>query len=335
MGRVGDEMRAGDDIQTGRKRVLLAKPRGYCAGVDRAVQTVEEALNLYGPPIYVRKQIVHNKHVVATLEKRGAIFVEEAEEVPEGAIVIFSAHGVAPEVYEQARERNLRAIDATCPLVTKVHNEAKRFAKEGYDILLIGHEGHEEVVGTAGEAPDHIQLVQNPDEADHVQVRDPEKVVWLSQTTLSVDETMETVARLRARLPLLESPPSDDICYATQNRQEAVKQIAPECDLLIVVGSRNSSNSMRLVEVALDAGARASYLVDYPEEIDPQWLAGVTTVGVTSGASVPEELVQLVLRYLAERGFTDVTEVATAEETLTFSLPQQLRKDLRAAARGA
>ena len=327
-------MRAGGGPGSGRKRVLLAKPRGYCAGVDRAVQTVEEALNLYGPPIYVRKQIVHNKHVVATLEERGAIFVEETDEVPEGAIVVFSAHGVAPEVYEQARQRNLRAIDATCPLVTKVHNEARRFAKEGYDILLIGHEGHEEVVGTSGEAPGHIQLVQNPQEADQIQVRDPEKVVWLSQTTLSVDETMETVERLRARLPLLASPPSDDICYATQNRQQVVKQIAPECDLVVVVGSRNSSNSMRLVEVALDAGARASYLVDYPEEIRPEWLEGVATVGVTSGASVPDELVMRVLDHLAARGFTDVTEVSAAEETLTFALPQQLKKDLRAAARG-
>src|SRR5215510_3510833 len=271
------------------KRVLLAKPRGYCAGVDRAVQTVEEALKLYGAPIYVRKQIVHNKHVVATLEKRGAIFVEENEEVPEGATVVFSAHGVAPEVYDQARERNLRAIDATCPLVTKVHNEARRFAAEDYDILLIGHEGHEEVIGTAGEAPAHVQLVDGPDGVDAVTVRDPAKVVWLSQTTLSVDETMETVARLRARLPLLQSPPSDDICYATQNRQAAVKEIAPQCDVVLVVGSRNSSNSVRLAEVALSAGAKASYLVDYADEISDAWLAGADTVGLTSGASVPDE----------------------------------------------
>ena len=314
------------------KRVLLAAPRGYCAGVDRAVQTVEEALKLYGPPIYVRKQIVHNKHVVKTLEKRGAVFVEENDEVPEGSIVIFSAHGVAPEVHEQARRRNLRAIDATCPLVTKVHNEAKRFAAQDYDILLIGHEGHEEVVGTAGEAPDHIQLVQGPEDVDRVKVRDPERVVWLSQTTLSVDETMETVDRLRTRLPLLQSPPSDDICYATQNRQQAVKQIAPECDVMIVVGSRNSSNSVRLVEVALDAGAPAGYLVDYADEIQDEWLADARTVGLSSGASVPEDLVQQVLAHLAQRGFTEVTEVRTAEERLTFSLPQELKRDLRAAA---
>jgi 4-hydroxy-3-methylbut-2-enyl diphosphate reductase len=312
--------------------VLLAKPRGYCAGVDRAVQTVEEALKLYGPPIYVRKQIVHNKHVVATLEAQGAVFVEETDEVPEGAIVIFSAHGVAPEVYEQAKRRSLRAIDATCPLVTKVHNEAKRFAREGYDILLIGHDGHEEVVGTSGEAPDHIQLVDGPDDVDRVAVRDSERVVWLSQTTLSVDETMETVERLKTRLPLLKAPPSDDICYATQNRQQVVKQIAPECDLVIVVGSRNSSNSVRLVEVARDAGARAAQLVDYAEEIDDEWLAGVRTVGLTSGASVPDELVMRVLDHLAERGFADVAEVTAADETLTFALPQQLKRDLRAAA---
>jgi 4-hydroxy-3-methylbut-2-enyl diphosphate reductase len=318
--------------ETDRKRVLLARPRGYCAGVDRAVQTVEEALRLYGPPVYVRKQIVHNRHVVATLEAQGAIFVEETDEVPEGAIVVFSAHGVAPEVYEQAKQRNLRAIDATCPLVTKVHNEARRFAREGYDILLIGHQGHEEVVGTSGEAPDHIQLVDGPDGVANVTVRDPERVVWLSQTTLSVDETMETVERLRTKLPLLQSPPSDDICYATQNRQQVVKQIAPDCDLVIVVGSRNSSNSVRLVEVALDAGARAAQLVDYATEIRDEWLAGVTTVGLTSGASVPDELVLQVLDHLAARGYADVAEVSTADETLTFALPQQLKRDLKAAA---
>jgi 4-hydroxy-3-methylbut-2-en-1-yl diphosphate reductase len=318
--------------ETHRKRVLLAKPRGYCAGVDRAVQTVEEALKLYGPPIYVRKQIVHNRHVVSTLEAQGAIFVEENDEVPEGAMVIFSAHGVAPEVYEQARQRNLRAIDATCPLVTKVHNEAKRFAAEGYDILLIGHEGHEEVVGTAGEAPDHVQLVDGPEAVDQVRVRDPEKVVWLSQTTLSVDETMQTVERLRTRLPLLQSPPSDDICYATSNRQDVVKRIAPECDLVIVVGSRNSSNSVRLVEVALGAGARAAHLVDFASEIADEWLEGVGTVGLTSGASVPDELVMQVLDHLAARGYADVAEVTTADETLTFALPRELKRDLKAAA---
>lgn len=315
-----------------RKRVLLAKPRGYCAGVDRAVQTVEEALKLYGPPIYVRKQIVHNRHVVSALEALGAIFVEENEEVPEGSIVIFSAHGVAPEVYQQAQARGLRAIDATCPLVTKVHQEAKRFAAEEYDILLIGHEGHEEVIGTAGEAPAHVQLVDGPDAVDRVSVRDPAKVVWLSQTTLSVDETMQTVDRLRERLPLLQSPPSDDICYATQNRQHVVREIAPQCDVVIVVGSRNSSNSVRLCEVALDAGARASYLVDYADEIRDGWLAGVTTVGLTSGASVPEELVMQVLDHLAERGFGEVAEVTTAQEKLVFSLPQELKRDMRAAA---
>jgi 4-hydroxy-3-methylbut-2-enyl diphosphate reductase len=313
--------------------VLLAKPRGYCAGVDRAVQTVEEALELYGPPIYVRKQIVHNKHVVSTLEARGAVFVEENEEVPEGATVIFSAHGVAPEVYEQAKARSLRAIDATCPLVTKVHHEARRFAADDYDILLIGHEGHEEVIGTAGEAPAHIQLVDGPDAVDEVTVRDPAKVVWLSQTTLSVDETMETVARLKTRLPLLQSPPSDDICYATQNRQHVVKEIAPQCDVVIVVGSRNSSNSVRLVEVALDAGARAGHLVDYAAEIRDEWLSEATTVGVTSGASVPDDLVMQVLDHLAERGFTDVSEITTAEERLIFSLPQDLKRDLKAAGR--
>jgi 4-hydroxy-3-methylbut-2-enyl diphosphate reductase len=312
--------------------VLLAKPRGYCAGVDRAVQTVEEALELYGPPIYVRKQIVHNKHVVSTLEARGAVFVEENDEVPEGAIVVFSAHGVAPEVYEQAKRRNLKAIDATCPLVTKVHQEARRFAADGYEILLIGHEGHEEVVGTAGEAPEHVRLVDGPDAADTVPVRDPDKVVWLSQTTLSVDETMETVARLKKRLPMLQAPPSDDICYATSNRQQVVKQIAPQCDVVIVVGSRNSSNSVRLAEVALTGGARASYLVDYAHEIEDDWLAGADTVGLTSGASVPDELVMQVLDHLAERGFDEVAEVTTATERLTFSLPQELKRDMRAAA---
>jgi 4-hydroxy-3-methylbut-2-enyl diphosphate reductase len=313
--------------------VLLAKPRGYCAGVDRAVQTVEEALKLYGAPIYVRKEIVHNKHVVTTLEAAGAVFVEENDEVPEGATVIFSAHGVAPEVYEQARVRNLKAIDATCPLVTKVHHEARRFAAEDYDILLIGHEGHEEVIGTAGEAPAHVQLVDGPEGADSVVVRDPAKVVWLSQTTLSVDETMETVARLKQRLPLLQSPPSDDICYATQNRQHVVKEIAPSCDVVIVVGSRNSSNSVRLREVALDAGARASYLIDYASEIDPAWLAEASTVGLTSGASVPEDLVSDVLDTLAGFGFTDVEEIVTADERLIFSLPQELKRDMRAAGR--
>jgi 4-hydroxy-3-methylbut-2-enyl diphosphate reductase len=314
-----------------RKRILLAKPRGYCAGVDRAVQTVEEALKLYGPPIYVRKQIVHNKHVVSTLSAKGAIFVEENDEVPEGAIVIFSAHGVAPEVHEQARQRGLRAIDATCPLVTKVHQEARRFAAEDYDILLIGHEGHEEVIGTAGEAPEHVQLVDGPDAVGKVTVRDPSKVVWLSQTTLSVDETMQTVELLRKRLPMLQSPPSDDICYATSNRQQVVKEIAPQCDVVLVVGSRNSSNSVRLVEVALAAGARAAYLIDYAHEIADEWIADATTVGLTSGASVPDELVMQVIDHLAERGFGEVAEFTTTQETLTFSLPQALKRDMRVA----
>ncbi len=311
------------------KRVLLAAPRGYCAGVDRAVVTVEKALELYGPPVYVRKEIVHNKHVVTTLQKRGAIFVDETQEVPEGATVIFSAHGVAPIVHDEARALSLKTIDATCPLVTKVHHEAVRFADEDYDILLIGHEGHEEVVGTAGEAPDHVTLVDGPDDVARVEVRDPSKVIWLSQTTLSVDETMETVSRLREKFPQLQDPPSDDICYATQNRQQAVRQIAPDTDLMIVVGSRNSSNSVRLVEVALEHGAAAGHLVDYADEIDPSWLEGVSTVGVTSGASVPEVLVRGVLAFLAERGYDDVQPVAAAEESVLFSLPHELRQDLK------
>jgi 4-hydroxy-3-methylbut-2-en-1-yl diphosphate reductase len=293
------------------------------------VQTVEKALELYGAPVYVRKQIVHNKHVVQTLEEQGAIFVEENAEVPEGSIVIFSAHGVAPEVHEQAAERRLRAIDATCPLVTKVHKEAVRFADEGYDILLIGHEGHEEVVGTTGEAPEHIKLVDGPEGVADVVVRDPARVAWLSQTTLSVDETVQTVAKLKERFPLLIDPPSDDICYATQNRQVAIKRIAGESDLVIVVGSTNSSNSVRLVEVALECGARASYLVDRAEEVDPAWFEGVTTIGVTSGASVPEELVDGVLVLLAEHGYDTVEEVRSAQEKLLFALPPELRKDLR------
>ncbi|MEV4577303.1 4-hydroxy-3-methylbut-2-enyl diphosphate reductase [Nonomuraea jabiensis] len=311
------------------RRVLVAKPRGYCAGVDRAVVAVEKALEQYGAPIYVRKQIVHNTHVVKTLEARGAIFVEETEEVPEGEIVVFSAHGVSPAVHDEARRRSLRTIDATCPLVTKVHNEARRFAGQDYDILLIGHEGHEEVEGTSGEAPDHIQLVDGLDAVDKVQVKDPSKLVWLSQTTLSVDETTETVARLKERFPTLIDPPSDDICYATQNRQVAVKEIAAEAQLVIVVGSENSSNSKRLVEVAKDYGAEASYLVDNATFIRDEWLEGVTTVGVTSGASVPEELVDEVLARLAQHGFDDVTQVESVQESMRFALPHELRKDLR------
>jgi len=315
------------------RAVLLAAPRGYCAGVDRAVITVEKALDLYGSPVYVRKQIVHNKHVVSTLEQRGAVFVEELDEVPAGATVVFSAHGVSPAVHAEAAERGLKTIDATCPLVTKVHHEAKRFAGDDYDILLIGHEGHEEVEGTSGEAPEHIQLVQGPGDVDKIVVRDPAKVAWLSQTTLSVDETMETVDAIRARFPELLDPPSDDICYATQNRQLAVKEISRGADLVIVVGSGNSSNSVRLVEVALEAGAKASYRVDDASEIDEAWLDGVDTVSVTSGASVPEELVDGVLDFLAERGYPDAKAVHTAEESLIFALPPELRRDLRAAGR--
>ena len=307
------------------RRVLLAKPRGYCAGVDRAVEAVEQALEQHGAPVYVRKQIVHNRHVVETLEARGAIFVDRTDEVPEGALLVFSAHGVSPAVRDEAHDRALRTIDATCPLVTKVHQEAKRFAREDFDILLVGHQGHEEVEGTAGEAPEHIQIVDSRADVESVAVRDPDKVVWLSQTTLSVDETMDTVRALRERFPTLQNPPSDDICYATQNRQIAVKAMASRCDLVIVVGSRNSSNSVRLVEVALSAGAGAAYLVDYAREIDEAWLDGVGTVGVTSGASVPEVLVRGVLEHLAERGWGTVEEITTAEESLVFSLPRELR----------
>ncbi|MFG2717429.1 4-hydroxy-3-methylbut-2-enyl diphosphate reductase [Streptomyces sp. NPDC048416] len=317
---------------TAARRVLLAAPRGYCAGVDRAVIAVEKALEQYGAPIYVRHEIVHNKYVVQTLEKKGAIFVEQTAEVPEGSIVMFSAHGVAPTVHAEAAERRLATIDATCPLVTKVHKEAVRYAKEDYDILLIGHEGHEEVIGTSGEAPDHITLVDGPDDVANVEVRDESKVVWLSQTTLSVDETMETVGALKNKFPNLLSPPSDDICYATQNRQVAVKKLAEDADLVIVVGSKNSSNSIRMVEVALDAGAPAAHLVDFADEIDEAWLAGVTTVGLTSGASVPDVLVDGVLEWLAQRGYGDVETVKTADESITFSLPKELRRDLRAEA---
>ncbi len=310
------------------KHVVVAAPRGYCAGVDRAVVTVEKALDVYGPPVYVRKQIVHNKHVVETLEQRGAIFVEELSEVPQGATVVFSAHGVSPAVHDEAAERALKTIDATCPLVTKVHHEAKRFAKQDLPIVLIGHEGHEEVEGTMGEAPEHMTLVQHPSDVDGLDLPTDKPIVWLSQTTLSVDETMETVDRLREKFPLLTNPPSDDICYATQNRQLAVKQIAAHSDLVIVVGSQNSSNSVRLVEVALEAGAKASYRVDNASEIDPAWLEGVLNVGVTSGASVPEELVDGVLEYLEAHGFPKAVEERLTEESLTFALPPELRKDL-------
>jgi len=311
----------------GQKRILLAAPRGYCAGVDRAVIAVEKALERYGAPVYVRKQIVHNIHVVRELEARGVIFVDEVAEVPEGATIVFSAHGVSPMVVQEAADKNLHAIDATCPLVTKVHREAVRFSGQDFHILLIGHDGHEEVEGTMGHAPDSTTLVNDPDEADTIEVPDVDNLIWLSQTTLSVDETMETVRRLRLRFPHLQDPPSDDICYATQNRQVAIKKIAADCDLVIVVGSENSSNSVRLVEVALEYGAKASYRVDYASEIRQEWLDGVATVGVTSGASVPEVLVEQTLADLADAGYVDVEEIRTAEEDLQFSLPKELRKD--------
>jgi 4-hydroxy-3-methylbut-2-enyl diphosphate reductase len=313
------------------KRVLLAAPRGYCAGVDRAVITVEKALALYGAPVYVRKQIVHNVHVVASLEAKGAIFVDETDEVPEGKTVVFSAHGVSPLVHEQAAARDLKTIDATCPLVTKVHHEVRRFASEGSEILLIGHHDHEEVEGTAGEAVGQVRIVDGLEGARTVQPTPGKNLVWLSQTTLSVDETLESVAILKERFPDIQAPPSDDICYATQNRQEAIKAIAPQSDLVIVVGSINSSNSVRLVEVALEYGAKASYLVDYAEQMQDEWFEGVETIGVTSGASVPEILVTDVLKSLAEMGFGDVTEVTAAEESLLFALPPELRKDMKAA----
>ena len=313
------------------KRVLLAAPRGYCAGVDRAVITVEKALALYGAPVYVRKQIVHNIHVVTSLEAKGAIFVDETDEVPEGKTVVFSAHGVSPKVHEEAAARNLKTIDATCPLVTKVHHEVRRFATEDSEILLIGHHGHEEVEGTAGEAPEKVRIVDGLEGARTIQPTPGKNLIWLSQTTLSVDETMETVAILKERFPDIQAPPSDDICYATQNRQEAIKVIAPQADLVIVVGSQNSSNSVRLAEVALEYGAKVSHLIDYAEEIQDHWFADVETIGVTSGASVPEILVKDVLATLAEHGFRDVQEVTAAEETLLFSLPPELRKDMKAA----
>lgn len=317
------------------KKVLLAAPRGYCAGVDRAVITVEKALDLYGAPVYVRKQIVHNKHVVSTLEARGAVFVDETDEVPEGAFVVFSAHGVSPQVHEDAAKRHLRTIDATCPLVTKVHYEAKRFASEDIEILLIGHEGHEEVEGTAGEAVGKVQLVDGLEHIKDIKVKDEKKVAWLSQTTLSVDETLATVAALRKRFPNIIDPPSDDICYATQNRQVAIKQIAPLADLVLVVGSTNSSNSVRLVEVAKEYGTPAAYLIDFAAEVKDEWLEGVETVGVTSGASVPEILVKDLLDWLAERGYGEVETVSAIEESLLFSLPPELRKDLKAAGQDA
>jgi 4-hydroxy-3-methylbut-2-enyl diphosphate reductase len=314
------------------RKVLLAKPRGYCAGVDRAVETVKKTLETHGAPVYVRKEIVHNKHVVSTLEERGVIFVNETDEVPEGATVVFSAHGVSPAVHEQAAERNLRTIDATCPLVTKVHSEAKRFAAEGLQILFIGHEGHEEVEGTMGEAPNHMTLVDGPAHVAEIEIDRSRPVAWLSQTTLSVDETLETVDKLREKFPDLMNPPSDDICYATQNRQQAVKFIASRCDVMIVVGSANSSNTVRLRDVALESGVPAAYRVDFASEIDPEWVANATTVGVTSGASVPEILVDGVVEYLATLGIDGVEEVETARESLVFALPPELRRDIKSAA---
>jgi 4-hydroxy-3-methylbut-2-enyl diphosphate reductase len=320
-----------DIKNTSGKKVLLASPRGYCAGVDRAVIAVEKALDHYGTPVYVRKQIVHNKHVVSSLERRGAIFVDEVDEVPTGSVLVFSAHGVSPAVVAAAEARGLNTIDATCPLVTKVHKEVQRFAKEGYDILLVGHEGHEEVEGTAGEAPDVVQVVDGDESIAASSIKDPEKVIWLSQTTLSVDETMQTVLKLREKYPTLQNPPSDDICYATQNRQVAIKKVGAASDLVLVVGSANSSNTVRLVEVALEAGAKAAYRIDFASEIKDEWFEGVETVGVSSGASVPEELVEEVLEYIAKRDFGNVEIVQTAEEDVQFSLPAELRKELKAA----
>ncbi len=325
-------MRTDADAASADKQVVVAAPRGYCAGVDRAVITVEKALDTYGAPVYVRKQIVHNRHVVENLEARGAVFVEELDEIPTGSTVVFSAHGVSPAVQEDAKVRGLKAIDATCPLVTKVHHEARRFARDDLEILLIGHAGHEEVEGTTGEAPEHITLVQSPADVAGLELKDPTRVAWLSQTTLSVDETLETVSKIREKFPLLMDPPSDDICYATQNRQLAVKQIAEHADLVIVVGSANSSNSVRLVEVALEAGARTSYRVDNFTEIDLAWLEGVSSVGVTSGASVPDDLVQGVLDLLVSEGFPVAREERLTEESLVFALPPELRRDLKAGA---
>jgi 4-hydroxy-3-methylbut-2-enyl diphosphate reductase len=312
-------------------KLLLAAPRGYCAGVDRAVQTVERALTLYGAPVYVRKEIVHNKHVVEQLRERGAIFVEELDDsIPEGAMTVFSAHGVSPAVHAEAERRSLRTIDATCPLVTKVHVEAKKFAAEGYTIVLVGHQGHEEVEGTMGEAPDHIVLVETEEDVDALQVPDPEKIAYISQTTLSVDETLAIINRLREKFPHITGPRTDDICYATTNRQAAVKQMAPLCDLVLVIGSRNSSNSNRLVEVAREHGA-ASHLIDNETQVDETWLEGVETVGITSGASAPEELVRRLVDYFRERGVDDVSEFEVVQEDVRFMLPKTIRQAMSAA----
>src|SRR5213080_770803 len=312
------------------ERLLLAAPRGYCAGVDRAVQTVERALELYGPPVYVRKEIVHNKHVVEQLHERGAIFVEEESQVPEGETVVFSAHGVAPSVHAGAEARGLKTIDATCPLVTKVHVEAKKFAAQGYTIVLIGHAGHEEVEGTMGEAPDHIVLVETEDDVDALEVDDPTKIAYISQTTLSVDETLAIISRLREKFPHITGPRTDDICYATTNRQAAVKQMAPLCDLVLVIGSRNSSNSNRLVEVARELGA-AAYLIDNEAQVEESWLDGVETVGITSGASAPEELVRRLVDFFRARGVEDVSEFEVVQEDVRFMLPKTIRQAMSAA----
>jgi len=311
------------------EKLLLAAPRGYCAGVDRAVQTVERALELYDPPVYVRKEIVHNKTVVEQLRERGAIFVESVEEVPEGATVVFSAHGVAPSVHAKARGRALQTIDATCPLVTKVHVEAKKFAADGYTIVLIGHAGHEEVEGTMGEAPENIVLVQTEDDVEELEVDDPERMAYISQTTLSVDETRAIINRLRRRFPAIVGPRTDDICYATTNRQAAVKQLAEQCDLVLVIGSRNSSNSNRLVEVAREHGA-ASHLIDSEGEVREDWLDGKRVVGITSGASAPESLVQRLVEFFRSRGTSDVQELEVVQEDVRFMLPKVIRQDMAA-----
>jgi 4-hydroxy-3-methylbut-2-enyl diphosphate reductase len=310
--------------------LLLAAPRGYCAGVDRAVQTVERALEIHGAPVYVRKEIVHNKHVVEELRERGAVFVESESEVPEGATVVFSAHGVAPSVHAEASRRQLQTIDATCPLVTKVHVEAKKFAAEGYTIVLIGHAGHEEVEGTMGEAPDHIVLIENVEDVDRLEVEDPAKIAYISQTTLSVDETRAIINRLRERFPAIVGPRTDDICYATTNRQAAVKQLARECDLVLVIGSRNSSNSNRLVEVAREHGA-ASHLIDNEGQVRDEWLSGARVVGITSGASAPEALVQRLVDFFRDRGTTDVRELEVVQEDVRFMLPKAIRQAMAAA----
>jgi 4-hydroxy-3-methylbut-2-enyl diphosphate reductase len=311
------------------EKLLLAAPRGYCAGVDRAVQTVERALELYGPPVYVRKEIVHNKHVVEQLRERGAIFVEEEHQVPEGETVVFSAHGVAPSVHAGALARGLKTIDATCPLVTKVHVEAKKFAAQGYTIVLIGHAGHEEVEGTMGEAPDHIVLIETEEDVDRLQVADPDKIAYISQTTLSVDETTAIINKLRERFPNIIGPRTDDICYATTNRQMAVRQMAPHCDLVLVIGSANSSNSNRLVEVARDHGAE-SHLIDNESQVREEWLDGKRVVGITSGASAPEELVKRLVNWFRERGTDHVEEFDVVNEDVRFMLPKEIRRELAA-----